>query len=301
MGNWEDRTWGEARHFERAALDAFNASDPAWQAVNGESLGQVGERVAGTVRRIAENHPNQTIALFSHGTAIRQALAVFRGIGPEGWPGLGHSDNTAVSKLEYEGGTFRSVYENDGSHLPDELSTLRRQSWWRKDPGINAADVNLWYRPLDWDAEEAVYLEARREAWRSTHGEGVPFDGAAFLEAARKDLNNSPWGVTAAMAGDELVGLVQLDTERYAEDGAGYIPFCYIFPRHRQQGLGVQLIGQAVHFFRPLGRDKLRLRCAPYNDRAQRFYARYGFTKIGEEQGGRVPLDILEKYIGYGR
>ena len=60
------------------------------------------------------------------------------------------------------------------------------------------------------------------------------------------------------------------------------------------------LIGQAVSFYRPLGRERLRLRCAPYNSRAQHFYAKYGFQKIGEEQGSRVPLDILEKYIGYG-
>ena len=26
-----------------------------------------------------------------------------------------------------------------------------------------------------------------------------------------------------------------------------------------------------------------------------------GFHKIGEEQGSRVPLDIMEKYIGYDR
>ena len=54
-------------------------------------------------------------------------------------------------------------------------------------------------------------------------------------------------------------------------------------------------------FFRPIGRDRLRLRCAPYNQRAQHFYRKYGFVKVGEEQGSRVPLDILEKYIGYDR
>ena len=63
----------------------------------------------------------------------------------------------------------------------------------------------------------------------------------------------------------------------------------------------MQLIGQAVSLYRPMGRDKLRLRCAPYNDRAQRFYQKYGFAKVGEEENSRVPLDILEKYIGYDR
>ena len=50
-----------------------------------------------------------------------------------------------------------------------------------------------------------------------------------------------------------------------------------------------------------MGRDKLRLRCAPYNEPAQKFYAKHGFVKIGEEEGSRVPLDILEKYIGFDR
>lgn len=67
------------------------------------------------------------------------------------------------------------------------------------------------------------------------------------------------------------------------------------------RGWGWQLIGQAVSFYRPLGRQYLRLRCASYNTPAPHFYQRYGFYKIGEEQGSRVPLDILEKYIGYDR
>ena len=145
------------------------------------------------------------------------------------------------------------------------------------------------------------YLAAREEAWRTTHGTELAFDGEGFLHDAKEHLSRSPWGVTVAMSGDEFAGLLQLDTRRYQELNAGYIPFCYIAPSRRDQNLGVQLIGQAVSFFRPLGRDKLRLRCAPYNDRAQHFYQKYGFVKVGEEQGSRVPLDIMEKYIGYDR
>ena len=70
-------------------------------------------------------------------------------------------------------------------------------------------------------------------------------------------------------------------------------------PEQRGRSLGIQLIGQAVSFYRPIGRDRLRLRCAPYNGYAQRFYQKHGFVKIGDESGGRVPLEILEKYIGY--
>ena len=101
------------------------------------------------------------------------------------------------------------------------------------------------------------------------------------------------------LRGDELAGVLQLDLERHAQEGVGYIPFVYMMPQCRKQGLGVQLIGQAVSVYRPLGRDRLRLRCAPDNRVAQRFYQKYGFVKAGEDQGARVKLDILEKSIAY--
>ena len=298
LGDWEDRTWGGVRRENSRELDRFNTSDPTWQAPHGESFGQLGDRMEGAVRRIADRYPGQTVAIFSHGMAIRQLLAKVKGVPPERWRELRHGDNTAVTCLTWDGARFRLVFESDSSHLDPSISTLARQSWWRKEGG---RDVNLWFRPVDWEREQGLYLEARREAWESTHGPRVPFDGEGFLADARLHLSRTPWGVTLAMEEEQVVGVLQLDPERYRDDGAGYIPFCYVMPQRREQNLGVQLIGQAVSFYRPLGRDRLRLRCAPYNDRAQHFYHKYGFVKVGDETGGRVPLEILEKYIGYGR
>jgi probable phosphoglycerate mutase len=59
------------------------------------------------------------------------------------------------------------------------------------------------------------------------------------------------------------------------------------------------MLGQAVSVYRPLNRKYLQLRCAPDNLVAQRFYQRHGFRKIREAEGTRVPLDIMQKYIGY--
>lgn len=299
MGDWEDRTWGEVRHFDPEGMSQFNHSDPAWRAPNGESLADVGNRAEEALRRVALAHPGQTVAIFCHGTAIRQILANLMGVAPTNWHTLNHSENTAVTCLTYENNLFHVVFEGDASHLDESLCTLGQQVWWRKDRKME--DINLWFRPINWDSEEKLYLDARHEAWISTHVNGPTFQGEGFLRDAREHLSRSPWGVTVAMTGDEVVGLLQLDTKRYCEDEAGYIAFCYIVPERREQNLGIQLIGQAVSFFRPMGRDKLRLRCAPYNDRAQYFYKKYGFVKIGEEKGSRVPLDILEKYIGYDK
>ena len=300
LGDWEDHPWGEIRHIDPAAMKGFNNSDPAWVAPNGESLGQAGQRVLETLRRIAQRHPNQTVAAFSHGTAIRQALANIKGLTPEQWCTMSHSDNTAVSCLTYEDGQFSIVFEGDNSHLDESISTLARQAWWRKDPN-QPPDINLWFRPIDWESERHLYLQSRSNAWHCTHVNGPAFEGEGFLRDAQEHLSHSPWGVTVAMDKDNFAGIIQVDTERYKEVNAGYIPFCFVRPELRDHNLGIQLIGQAVSFFRPLGRDKLRLRCAPYNAHAQHFYAKYGFVKVGEEQGSRVPLDILEKYIGYER
>jgi len=300
MGDWEDKTWGQVRHEEPDAMDAFNRSDPAWQAPNGEGLGQVGDRLMDALERIARMHPDQTVAVFSHGTAIRQTLANIKGLEPEDWHLPAHFDNTAVTCLKYADGRFQIEFEGDNSHLDESISTLAKQAWWRKDPN-RTPDVNLWFRPIDWAEEQELYLAARHNAWTCTHVNGPEFQGEGFLQDAQRHLTQSPWGVTVAMAGERIAGIVQLDTERYRRENAGYIPFCYIVPERRDQNLGIQLIGQAVSYFRPMGYDKIRLRCAPYNEHAQHFYAKYGFVKVGEEQGSRVPLDILEKYIGYER
>ena len=297
FGDWEDKTWGEVYRTYPGQIQRFNASDPDWQAPNGESLIQAGLRVEGALRRIAAAYPGQTVAVFTHGTVIRQVLSHILELPPEQWGGTSHSENTAVTCLDFDGDRFTIRFRDDASHLPEELGTMSKQQWWR---GSKAAqDVNLWFRPADWPREAELYRQARQEAWISTHGPQVPFDGERFLSDARLHLSRTPWGVTVAMAGDRPVGLLQLDPERYRSEGAGYIPFCYVMPDFRAQNLGVQLIGQAVAFYRPLGRDKLRLRCAPYNDRAQRFYHKYGFSKVGDEVGGPVPLELLEKYIGY--
>lgn len=297
MGDWEDLTWGEVRHFQGEQLALFNHTDPSFQAPGeGEGFGPLGDRVYDTIRSIAQQHPDQNVALFSHGTAIRQFLGKVKGTAPEQWKELPHFDNTAVTCLAWDGKSFHIVYEGDNSHLDESISTLARQSWWRKG-GQKAEDVNLWFRPLDPEKEQELYLSARRDTWITVHGTELPFDGPGFWEVARRDLELSPWGVSVAMAGDQFAGMIQLDLEKFRSDGAGYIPLCYMAPDFRNRGLGVQLLGHAVSFFRREGRRGLRLRCALNNDHAQHFYDKYGFHKIGVEEGKWFPLDVLEKPI----
>ena len=298
MGSWEDHPWGEIREVDGERLSQFNRSDPVWQAPNGESLKQAGERMERTIRAIAQKHPDETVALFSHGTAIRQFLARVRGVKPEDWHTLPHADNTAVTCLAWDGDTFHVIFEGDNTHLDDSISTLARQSWWRKG-NSKGEDINLWFRPLDLETERDLYLSARRDAWISILGTNVPFDGPAFLQGAAQAAEQDPWALVSVMCKEKFVGVLQLAPQRFQEEQGGFLSLCYLIPSFRGKGLGVQLLGQAVSFYRPLGRTTLRLRSSPTNEPLQRFCAKYEFHKTGEDQVGGRTLDLLEKYIGY--
>ena len=288
LGDWEDRTFGSVRIAEPHQLDLFNRTDPAWEVEHGETFFQLGDRLYDTVRRLAERHPNQTVAMFSHGMAIRQFLGKVKNIPPEEWHGMPHGDNTAVSCLTFDGEKFEIQYEMDNSHLPEDISTLARQAWWRKDKKA-AADVNLWsdipFIHHCWDRE--LYLKLRREV--------CPGVEDSILLAEAEDLwDRSMWNLHIFHAGERPMGVILYDV-RYKTKKAGYIKFLSILPEDRGRGLGVQLIGQAVSMYRNSGRDRLRLHCPRDNERARRFFQKYGFVKLREEAEG----DFMEKYIGY--
>ena len=298
-GVWEDKTWGELRMEDQASLEAFNRADPNWHVEGSETYGMVQARVSGAIRRIAAAHEGQTIAIVAHGTAIRSALAAFYGLPEDQIAQVPHGDNTCVAKLAFDGEQVSIGYINDNSHLGD-LTTLGKQSWWKEGGVTSYGKMNLWFRPLDFEREAEFYYEARREAWESIHGTMKGFDGEGFLRDAKSHSDYDRRSVVVAMQEDKRVGILQMDLQRDASRGVGGIPFFYLVPELRCQGFGIQLIGQAVSTYRPLGREFLRLRCAPENLRARRFYEKYGFHKVAQEAGGLGPLDVLEKYIGYG-
>ena len=88
-----------------------------------------------------------------------------------------------------------------------------------------------------------------------------------------------------------------MDYAKGADESVGPIAFYYVDEARRKHGLGVQLLGQAVSTYRAMGRAKIRLRCAPENETAYRFYCRQGFQKIGMAEDSVVPLYLMERPI----
>lgn len=178
----------------------------------------------------------------------------------------------------------------DVSHLSGALAAAPHP----KEPSPDATAQtlersSLYFLPVTLSEAGAAYLDAQADCWQFSYGGTDQFDSKAF----------SPTGtLMAAMQGDRTVGLLSL-TDDVPEDKAGQVDLLYLSPELRFRGLGVQLIGQAVSHFRALGKQYLRVTCAPENVSGQWFYRKHGFSKMGEVPGGLTHLDLLEKYIGY--
>ncbi len=298
MGIWEDRTWGEVDLEDHRRMRLFTQSSPDWQVEGSETFSLLQERVTAALLDIAGAHPKQTVAIFSHGMAIRYAIAKLLGLTTEETRALGHSDNTGVTLLELDGGKARVVFRDDNSHLSPEISTLARQGWWRRKEGTSP-DENLWYEPMEIQqlSNRELYLSSRQEAWTGLGRDLRYLEGQNYLQKALADAEKGAQYLVTANRKNSTLGILQLDPELGAQEGAGHISFYYMLPEYRSSGLGVQLLGHAISVFRPLGRDKLRLACGRDNPDTMRFYFKHGFRKIGERKEPFATLDILEKSI----
>lgn len=288
-GIWEDVPWGQLLHDHRESLTTFLSCDDSWQVEDCETFPQVRARVDQSIRRIAAAHPDQTVAVVSHGCAIRCGLSVWLQTATGQIP-LG--DNTSVAKLEVEDGRVSVAYYNDSSHLPPLSAAFRAGAAY----GIPGIERNaLRCTPLSLSGDKQRYLAARREHWQAVYGTADGFDASTLWAAAEKCRSQDAGCLLNVWLGDRFAGLLQMDWARDAAQQAGWISFLYLTPELRGQGLGVQLLGQAVSVYRAMGRQSLRLCCPAGNGRAGKFFLSHGFQKTG---GAADAAQTMEKYIG---
>lgn len=292
MGVYEDVPFGELAYRRPEDQRRFSSFSPHWAPQGGETFHQVAQRMTQAFFRIAQAHPDQTVALGSHSTAIRCLQASLRGKHPSQVPELGQCENTGVSCYEVQGNKFRILFENDASHLPPELATLAL----RRRFGVPVPTVR--YENMDPVRDARTYYAARQDAWISVHGSLLGFDGPGFLREAKEQWEWDPRAVQMAFDGDKSAGVLQLATLEGVREGVGHISFLYVDPSLRRRTVGVQLLGQAVSTYRSMGRKWLRLQCSPDNAPAMAFYLRYGFRKTGQAPGAAgAALALLEKEI----
>ena len=96
--------------------------DKPWlfRSPGGETMQQVYDRVSRALQRICHEHRGQTVAIVSHGCAIRNALCFCHGKGIEGLNDIPWVRNTSISRVDQDDdGRFTVVFENDFEHVKD--------------------------------------------------------------------------------------------------------------------------------------------------------------------------------------
>lgn len=275
VGEWEQKSWGEIARRDPEQMENFRTRLHAWHMEGAETPEQVLERVLHAVKEIGAENEGKTVAVFSHGCAIRLLLARLQGYSMEELGKTPHGDNTAVSLLEYENGRLRVVYRDDNSHLTNPAYTAGEKNFKR----ANALEPGLYFQPL---RGEMPCVEMVSAAWNRS-GRTEAFDTERFLsEAAGRDA-------VVGYMGDVPVGLVQFGQE------PGWISMLCVREDCQKRGYGVQLIGQAVQHWRHAGADALRIALAE-SAPANRFFAEYGFAPVDTTEAG---LPILKKDIRY--
>lgn len=293
MGIWEDMPFGEVNRDWSAQLQTYNRDLISWELPGSEPFAAFTDRFLKGLQDVAAQNAGRTVCIVAHGGIIRNALheLFFQG---QPWNAVGQSDNTGVSRLEYEDGSWHLCYHNDNSHLPPELSTAARLA------KADGRDRDMWFRPVD-ASEMLRYIRFRQDAWEHVYNTTQGFDGPAFWRDALRTTGGTPDAMVFAVLGTEVVGILQMNPLQGAVDGIGYIPFIYLREPYRGRGLGVQLIGQAVSFYRKRGRTRLQLSVAPCNAHAIHFYQKYGFILSGKTKGSFSTLHLMDLDIDLTR
>lgn len=295
LGVCEGMSFGDMYRFDPAQMDNFNNDPAEWRAPEAETFEECTARMVSAVTDIARKNDGKTVAVVSHGMAIRSLLASILGVASRDIPSLPHGDNTAVSRLCFDNGVFTVEYYNDNSHLPAELSTFARQSWWKKETR-GSDENNMYYEPLDPNVQPELYTELYAAAWESVHGNLDGFYPETYLASAKRHFAADKRALLRGIRADgALAGIVEADTERSRGAGVGWISLVYVKPELRGRGLGTQLVGRAITNYEMAGRKSVRLHVSSKNDNALRFYKNLGFDIIGTEPGAGAPLYLMEK------
>ena len=279
VGEWEQMTWGEIARKAPEQLEYFVHRLDLWHVPGAETVLQVQRRMLEAVREIAAANDGKTVAAFSHGMAIRILLAAIQGYPPEQLAQTSHGDNTAVSLIEVDGDTLRVIFRDDNSHLTALPAARKGERRVGLEPGMYFLPTRL--------PEEQPFLSACVESgWTDSRA----YDAGILLTEAETRPTLTAW------LGDQPMGILQLNPDKESGQGRGWISLYCMDASCRSLGYGVQLLGQAVKYYRPMNRNILCLSLPKSNQKAGRFFASYGF-RPSENVGAEV--QVWEKDIGF--
>jgi probable phosphoglycerate mutase len=123
LGEWEGGVFRQ-RVRERHPIALRMATEERWDVIPGaEPAADFDGRVRGALARIAAAHPDQLVAVFTHGGVIGALLSIATGSRPFAFAG---ADNASISHLVVTDDRWVLRRFNDTSHLGEGFSSAPR-------------------------------------------------------------------------------------------------------------------------------------------------------------------------------
>ncbi len=116
FGDWEGKTHDEIQREWRGLLDEWEREPSKIKIPRGESIQELAERTKTTIKKIISTHPNQRVAIVTHGGPIRIILMDALGLGTDNWWKT-ITSNGGISIIEYQSKRAKVLLQNDTSHL----------------------------------------------------------------------------------------------------------------------------------------------------------------------------------------
>ena len=115
LGDWEGMSF-QSLYQDKKLFDRMK-SDPHYRPHGGESPKQVGDRLVGSLRRIAARHPGERVVVVSHGGALSIALGFLLDNDYSSWNRM--MKNGAITELVFDPRP-ELISFNRTEHLPPE-------------------------------------------------------------------------------------------------------------------------------------------------------------------------------------
>lgn len=132
-GLFEGQLWEELSNLFPVAHDLWLNHHHDFEIEQGESMREVYDRMKTSMLKIIKANTDKTIAIVSHGCAIRNFLCFANNVNFEELSTLDWCENTGVCKFSSDDKlNIEVIYQNDASHLNAENLTIAYQDWWKK-------------------------------------------------------------------------------------------------------------------------------------------------------------------------
>lgn len=131
-GEFEGCKWDQLPLLFPNTYELWKNKFALFKTEKGESMAQVYKRVSDGIMKVVRENTGKSIAVASHGCAIRNMCCFLKGLGLDRIEECEWVDNTGISCFSFDDNfKAKEVFINDCSHLMNDPELAPHQMFWR--------------------------------------------------------------------------------------------------------------------------------------------------------------------------